>query len=82
METVTCPNCYIRFGLEPEHRTMLRNNHKSFYCPNGHSQYYTSESDADKAHKFEALALNRLNEITRLQAVIRKQEKKLKKPKK
>jgi hypothetical protein len=29
----------------------LRQNHNEFYCPNGHRQYYTAESDADKLRR-------------------------------
>jgi len=37
----TCPECGIRFGLETNYQNRLRKCHNTFYCPNGHGQYYS-----------------------------------------
>jgi hypothetical protein len=43
-----CCNCHIRFGMPSGLQSQRRDDHKSFYCPNGHGQHYTSESDAER----------------------------------
>lgn len=44
----TCCNCGIVFGVDSETDKRRRNDHKSFYCPNGHSQFYSRKSDAER----------------------------------
>lgn len=46
--TETCYKCGIAFGLESNYQKELLRSHNSFYCPNGHSQHYIGESEADK----------------------------------
>jgi hypothetical protein len=44
----TCCSCGTIFALEQGLQTWHRQHPKTnFYCPNGHSQYYTSKSDAE-----------------------------------
>jgi hypothetical protein len=45
---VTCCSCGIPFGLPENHKTTLVNNHKSFWCPNGHSQHFTGPSPVER----------------------------------
>lgn len=45
---VECPNCYMDFGVTPEFQAARRNDHKSFYCPAGHSMSYGQKSEAEK----------------------------------
>ncbi len=51
LNTETCCRCGVVFGMESKHIQRLRNNHAFFYCPNGHSQYYTAESEAEKLRR-------------------------------
>ena len=44
----TCISCGVVFGLPKDLDAQLRLNHKSFYCPNGHSQLYTAKSEVEK----------------------------------
>jgi hypothetical protein len=37
----TCCNCGITFGMTQGFKNMRNEDGKSFFCPNGHSQYYT-----------------------------------------
>lgn len=37
----TCCRCYTHFAMDSVLNNNLRTNGGSFYCPNGHSQYYT-----------------------------------------
>lgn len=46
--TEACCSWGVVFGLEAEHHARLRGTKREFFCPNGHSQHYTGESDADR----------------------------------
>ena len=41
LETVTCCNCSVVFAMPDYMIKRLQERGGSFYCPNGHSQYYT-----------------------------------------
>lgn len=51
LESETCCNCGVVFGMESGHRHRLRQSHDWFYCPNGHGQHYTGKSEAQKANE-------------------------------
>jgi len=44
----TCANCGIVFGLGAHFMQERRNDHKGFYCPNGHSLSYSQKSEAEQ----------------------------------
>lgn len=44
LEAVTCVACGVTFGIETKHRSCLRENQNTFYCPNGHSMWYPKEA--------------------------------------
>lgn len=44
----SCYKCGVVFGLESRHRDQLLKSHEDFYCPNGHSQHYISETEAER----------------------------------
>lgn len=46
--TEECCNCGVLFGMTKQHKQERSKDHGWFYCPNGHAQHYTSESDAEK----------------------------------
>lgn len=48
MSMVTCAKCYMRFAMFDTHTAQLRENHQTFYCPSGHGQSYTGQTEADK----------------------------------
>ncbi len=48
LNAVECCNCGCIFGMTAEMDSRLRENHKSFTCPNGHSMHYTQETEAEK----------------------------------
>lgn len=50
-EVQTCITCGVHFGIPRELDQKLRENHKGFHCPNGHVQYYTGESEAEKLRR-------------------------------
>lgn len=50
-ETVTiidCPQCHMEFGIPRNFEKRRRDDHKSFYCPQGHTQYFPEKSEAEK----------------------------------
>ena len=57
LTVLDCANCGIVFGVSTELEKRLRENGATFYCPNGHSNYF-SESAVEKA-KREADELRR-----------------------
>lgn len=48
LRSQTCCECGVLFGLELGYDDRRREDHKSFYCPNGHSQHYTGKTAAQK----------------------------------
>ncbi len=45
----SCSKCKISFWITVKHDKELQRCHNSFYCPNGHSQFYPGKTDAEKA---------------------------------
>ena len=81
-ERLTCANCGIAFAMPSLFVDKRREHHNTFYCPNGHTQYFPAETDAerykrelDAERERHTRTLNRLNTAERAQ---RKAEKKLK----
>lgn len=53
----TCSECGIVYFVPDNYQSKRRKDHKTFYCPNGHNQYYPQESEAEKyKRKAEVLA--------------------------
>lgn len=44
----TCIKCGVKFAFPEELDSKLRENHETFYCPNGHPQMYTGKTEAQK----------------------------------
>ena len=45
---ISCCNCGVSFWITEQYNDELLRCHNSFYCPNGHKQYYTGKTDAEK----------------------------------
>jgi hypothetical protein len=54
METMECCVCGVTFAMPKEMMDKYTENHKSFYCPSGHSQYFPSESKAERLERLLA----------------------------
>lgn len=65
-----CCNCHVPFGLTQEMQNALRSNKDTFYCPSGHPQSYTGESDAAAAKRL-ARELEREKEDRQRQLKVR-----------
>ena len=48
LETITCYLCAMVFAVPAEWKQFRRNDHASFYCPNGHGQSYLARSEAER----------------------------------
>lgn len=49
--TITCSVCGVIIALPGHLEQERRRDHKAFYCPNGHNQYFPGESDLEKLKK-------------------------------
>lgn len=49
LELQTCAACGITFAAPDHFFNSRRDDHKSYYCPNGHSLWFPQQSDAEKA---------------------------------
>lgn len=48
LEVIQCANCAMSFAVPPRFLKERRNDHKTFYCPHGHDNYYPQKSDEEK----------------------------------
>lgn len=55
-----CCNCHTRFAMSQDLYTCRREDHKVFYCPQGHGQHYTGESDLEREKRQRIAAQARL----------------------
>jgi ssDNA-binding Zn-finger/Zn-ribbon topoisomerase 1 len=46
--TCECSVCGIEYAVRSNYRRKRQEDHGTFYCPNGHSQYIPAESEAEK----------------------------------
>jgi len=55
IRSMACPNCGLVFGISVEFELNRREDHRSFYCPNGHPQGFygpsTIEEERDAARQ-------------------------------
>lgn len=49
--TITCCNCGITFSVPDYWRTKRIDDHREFWCPNGHKQLFSGESEAERLRK-------------------------------
>lgn len=47
-ESCTCSACGIVYFVPDNFRDKRRQDHKTFYCPNGHNQYFPGETEAER----------------------------------
>lgn len=44
-----CTECGVSYALTAAFESRRRNDHKTFYCPNGHRQHYAQRTEAEIA---------------------------------
>lgn len=47
MVLIGCANCSVNFAITSQLQKMRREDHKEFYCPMGHVNYYPAKSDIE-----------------------------------
>jgi hypothetical protein len=45
---IECCVCHMDFGMTPEFERARRRDHKMWYCPAGHPQYFSARSDVER----------------------------------
>ena len=64
---VQCSTCGVTMFMTKSFQTKRRDDHNTFYCLNGHSQWYPSETEAERLrkelHKSELLATRRASDL-------------------
>jgi hypothetical protein len=54
----TCCNCFVVFGMTQELYRQRKQDGRSFYCPNGHGQYYSKSTESTLKEKLKAAEEN------------------------
>lgn len=86
METITCcrQGCGLTFAVPTRWREKRREDHTEFYCPNGHPQHFTGETEAERlrrevaiqkrrAELMEAAAAKAHREAVKVKATLKKE---------
>lgn len=79
MRAIICCACGIEFHIVTEWDDKLRQTHKFFYCPNGHSQSYTGETEAEKLAKRLEYTQKRLSEECQARETAERKAKRIQK---
>jgi len=48
VESCTCANCGIVFAFPEHNMDKFRENHNTFYCPNGHGNVFKGRTEAER----------------------------------
>lgn len=51
VEIISCGECGVPFGLDRDFMQERRKDHRTWYCPNGHSRHYPTENEAEKLRR-------------------------------
>ena len=62
---ITCCSCSVVFGLPDTLYQQRKTDHHSFWCPNGHQQYFTGETTEQKRIKQLEADLRQQQDLTR-----------------
>lgn len=58
-----CCICGAAIALSPSQKPLLRKNHTTFYCPNGHHNYWPQETEEERLRKELSLTQERVNRL-------------------
>ena len=62
-QSTTCCVCHISFAMTKDFCAARLKDKKSFYCPNGHSQFFISETEEEKLKKEVNRLENKIEDI-------------------
>lgn len=51
LQTITCYKCGVVFAVPSYFKTKRLEDHETFWCPNGHTQGFMGDSEAEKLKK-------------------------------
>jgi len=51
LKLLNCCSCGVYIALTEDHERSLRESHRSFYCPSGHTQNFPGTTEAEKLRK-------------------------------
>lgn len=51
LTTLICANCAVMFAIPSRMMEERRDDHKTFWCPNGHHNFYPQESEEERAKR-------------------------------
>jgi hypothetical protein len=51
MSKIQCADCGIAYLVPDRWKQARRDDHKTFWCPNGHTQYFPGETEAEKLRR-------------------------------
>jgi len=81
-KTTMCITCGCTIALADEYYHRRVSDHKSYYCPNGHTQHFVGESEAEKNARLlreeqarHQRTLSRVNEVERERDRLKKRVK-------
>lgn len=63
IETLECASCAMTFGVPGRFVNDRRSDHKNFYCPVGHINSYSGESDEEKFRRERDIARQQLARV-------------------
>jgi hypothetical protein len=82
IKTTLCITCGCVIGMQDEYYDRRLHDHRSYYCPNGHTQCFTGESEAEKNARLlreeqarHQRTLSRVNEVERERDRLKKRVK-------
>jgi hypothetical protein len=56
IHTLQCANCTMTFGVPKRFEEDRRKDHKGFFCPAGHNNFFSGESDEEKLRRERDIA--------------------------
>lgn len=54
LSTLTCSECQVLFALDDAFIRQRHSDRKTWYCPNGHSQWYPGKTDEQRVKEAQA----------------------------
>jgi hypothetical protein len=51
LQVLECADCGVTFAITGTYMSERRKDHKNFYCPSGHTNYYSQETEEEKLRK-------------------------------
>jgi uncharacterized protein with PIN domain len=60
---ISCADCGTPFWMDSQLESQRRSDHRNFYCPNGHTNFWPQETEAEKYKRLYGAAEDRVARI-------------------